>query len=325
MKNLCIAGCGRIGQLHAKNLQGAAKLYFHSRSMTSAENLNRRMGGVGVIEQFDEVLRNDGIDALILATPPEFHCAQTVAALRAGKSVLVEKPLCISALELAEIEAAAKNQMPQSFLMIAENYYYKPSLRQIKRLLTADQVGAVERVDVKKLFNQTSAGWRTKYGSLLEGGIHFVALIGDIVDDHLTSLTADFPDRSDENEPERHCELQLTYANGVEASLKYAWNVPSLTKGLLQHSRIEGTSGRIAFESNGLYTVIRGKHTAMYPPHLSDLMGYRAMSREFVHCLEDPSSRPYSNLARAKRDLEIVFRAYDSNAGIGIPERRRHE
>ena len=311
--------------MHAKNLQGAAKLYFHNRSKVSAENLNRRMGGVGVIEQFDEVLRNDRIDALILATPPEFHCTQTVAALRAGKSVLVEKPLCISAPELAEIEAVANSQMSQSFLMIAENYYYKPSLRKVKNLLAADLVGAVERVDVKKLFKQTSTGWRTNHGSLLEGGIHFVALIGDIVDDHLTSLTADFPDQIDENEPERHCELQLTYANGVEASLKYAWNVPSLTKGLLQHSRIEGTNGRVAFESNGLYTVVRGKHTAMYPPNLSDLMGFRAMTREFVHCREDPSSRPYSNLARAKRDLEIVFRAYDSNAGIGTPKRRSHE
>lgn len=39
-------------------------------------------------------------------------------------------------------------------------------------------------------------------------------------------------------------------------------------------------------------------------------MGYRRMSRDFIHCLNDPAKQPYSDFRKARRDLGIVFEAY---------------
>ena len=313
MKNICISGCGKIGGMHARNLRGRANLYFHSRSAVSARTLCDRMDGAGVIEEFEQVLSSDAIDAIVLATPPRFHCDQTIRALRSEKAVLAEKPLCTSPAELMEIETALKDH-ERALLMVAENYYYKPSLELLKGLIADDAIGAIERVEVQKLFTQAAKGWRTDYGALLEGGIHFVALIGDLVDDDITDISASFPGWGDEHEPERRCELQLIYAGGVSAVLRYAWDVPSLTKGLLQHSRVIGAAGSIVFESNGLYAVLNGRRRALLPPNLSDLMGFGRMTDDFLRCLEDRSAQPYSNFARARRDLEVVFRAYSDHS-----------
>ena len=75
-----------------------------------------------------------------------------------------------------------------------------------------------------------------------------------------------------------------------------------------------GAAGRIVFESNGLYAVLKGKRRALLPPDLSDLMGFSRMTGDFLRCLEDRSAQPYSNFARARRDLEIVFRAYSGHS-----------
>ena len=312
MKDICISGCGKIGGMHAQNLMGRARLYFHSRSAASARLLCDRMDGAGVMEEFDDALSNDAIDAVVLATPPRFHCDQTIRALRSGKAVLAEKPLCTSLAELKKIETEL-NDRDHALLMVAENYYYKPSLEGLKGLIADGAIGAIERVEVQKLFRQSAKGWRTDYGALLEGGIHFVALIGDLVDDALADISASFPGWRDEKEPERRCELRLTYRGGVSAVLRYAWDVPSFTKGLLQHSRIIGAAGSIIFESNGLYAVLKGRRRTLLPPDLSDLMGFGRMTDDFLRCLEDRSARPYSNFARARRDLEVVFRAYSDH------------
>ena len=321
MKNICISGCGKIGGMHARNLRGRARLYFHSRSAASARLLCDRMDGAGVIEEFEQVLSSDAIDGIVLATPPQFHCDQTIRALRSGKAVLAEKPLCTSPTELTEIETA-QNDQDHPLLMVAENYYYKPSVERLKGLIADDAIGAIERVEVQKLFMQSPKGWRTGYGALLEGGIHFVALIGDLVDDAPTGIAASFPGWRDVNEPERRCELQLTYSRGVSAVLRYAWDAPSFTKGLLQHSRLIGAAGSIVFESNGLYAVLKGKRRGLVPPDLSDLMGFGRMTDDFLRCLEDRSAQPYSNFARARRDLKVVFHAYSDHSSSLIDSAR---
>ena len=312
-----LIGCGNIGKVHAGNLFGPAELVFCSRTRARAEEFQQRFGGQ-VAESFQDLLAMDEVAAVVIATPPEYHAEQTIAALGAGKSVLVEKPLCASAAEVDQIEVALQEGRPH-FVMVAENYYYKPSLAQLKQMMVAGVVGAVRRFEVQKLTQQVASGWKSGYGALLEGGIHFVALIGDLADAVVqggdqptspTSVSAVFP-AGGSGEPERHSQLELMYAGGLEARLRYAWDVPSLTRGAFQHGRILGDEGYIGFESNGLYVWTRGRSgTRLRLPGMRDLMGYGMMTRDFLACLDDPGRVPYSNLARARRDLSIVFEAY---------------
>ena len=312
-----LIGCGAIGKVHAGNLSDLAEMVFASRTRVRAEEFQHRFGGE-VAQDFEAVLGMDEVAAVVIATPPELHSQHTVAALSAGKSVLVEKPLCPSAAEVDQIEVAAQKARPQ-FVMVAENYYYKPSLALLKQMMADGVVGGVRRFELQKLTRQLTSGWKRQYGALLEGGIHFVALLGDLVDAATpaggelaspTSVSATFP-TGVSAEPERQSRLELVYASGLEARLRYAWDVPSLARGMFQHGRIFGDEGHIGFESNGLYAWTRGRSGArLRVPDMRDLMGYAAMTRDFLACLDEPGRAPYSDLARARRDLSIVFEAY---------------
>ena len=89
MKNIGIIGCGAIGRLHAKNLRQRAKLTYCSRSPASAERFATEFGG-SVCPSFEALLERPELDAVIISSPPQYHCDQVVAALRAGKAVLAE-------------------------------------------------------------------------------------------------------------------------------------------------------------------------------------------------------------------------------------------
>jgi predicted dehydrogenase len=311
MHNVCVVGCGSIAQLHAKNLKSLAQLYFHSRTPASAEYLQAQCGGQGVIATFGEVIDRKDIDALLICSPPEHHTEQISSALEAGKCVLVEKPMCATPAEVAHLEETVQ-AYPDCFLMVAENYYYKPSLMIIKDLIDQGYIGELKAVKVQKHTAQVTSGWKNAYGALLEGGIHFVALISALFDAAPVQVTAKFPGHQ-KGESERNSILKLEYETGASAELSYAWNKPSLTKGIFQHSHIKGAQGTIIFESNGLYIRLKSpQKRKTYFPGTNDLMGYKAMTKDFIACLDDRShSRsPYSDFNKAKRDLNIVFNAY---------------
>jgi len=320
-KNICIVGCGRIGRLHAKNLSRSGDLFFHSRSTSSAEKLNRRFRGKGVFKGYAEVLDSAAIDAVVICSPPEYHKEQVIQALRVGKSVLVEKPMCVSVTEIEEIEQAVQDGTEDSFLMVAENYYYKPALKKIEQLLRERMIGEIRSVLVAKQFSRPVNGWRGRYGALLEGGIHFIALISEIFDDTPRRITAHFPNAT-ASSLERYSITKLEYPGHASAQLAYSWVQPSLLKGVFQHSHICGEKGRIIFESNGLYVVLRsaGK-TRLYLFDPRDLLGYGSMTNDFLACLEDNNRTPYSDFSRARRDLTIVFRAYENATNGGRPRK----
>ncbi len=308
MRHIGLVGCGRIARVHARNLSGQARLYFCSRSRQSAERFQQEFGGAGTMARFEDLIALPQLEAVLLTSPPQFHAGQVIAALQAGKAVLVEKPLCASPAELDAIEQALPGRR---FLMVAENYYYKPSLSLLKEIIASGAIGQVRSVEVQKLFTQETGGWKSQCGALLEGGIHFVALISALFEAEPLEIEAEFPGR-EPGKPERHSITRLTYPDGATATLRYAWDVPSFTKGIFQHSRIRGERGRIAFESNGLYAHLRsGQRNKLYFPGLGDLMGYKRMTGDFLACLEDSARQPHSDFAKAKRDLGIVFAAYE--------------
>ena len=300
-----------MGAFHARALSRSARLFFQSRTPADAVRLNRRFRGAGVLDSFEDVLCTPSIDAVVLCTPPQAHKEQVVRALQAGKSVLVEKPLCLSPEELAEIERAVGAAGRGGFLMVAENYYYKPALLKIRALLAQEAIGPIRQVTIKKRLHNSPSGWRRHHGALLEGGIHFVALLSDLLDAEPVSVRARFPGYGP-GMAERQSLLDLTYAGGARALLDYSWQSASLTRGLLQHSTIAGSKGRIVFESNGLYLWLSapaGQTIWFCSPRR--MLGYAPMLQDFLACLADRSRRPYSDFRRARRDVGIVFTAYE--------------
>jgi predicted dehydrogenase len=100
---------------------------------------------VQVTESLDELLARDDLDAIAIATPARTHHAIAVAALRAGKHVLVEKPLADSVDAGRAMVELARQQ--GRVLMADHTYCYTPAVERIRELVAEGALGEILYVD----------------------------------------------------------------------------------------------------------------------------------------------------------------------------------
>lgn len=106
-----IVGCGEVTQImHWPSLSQLADLYEVTAlcdvSAMVLETLGKRWNVGTVTNRYQDLVTRDDVDAVLVASPHAFHAEVTVAAIAAGKHVLVEKPMCINQREAREILAA---------------------------------------------------------------------------------------------------------------------------------------------------------------------------------------------------------------------------
>jgi UDP-N-acetylglucosamine 3-dehydrogenase len=317
--NLAFLGCGAITRRHArliaKQHPGIAR-YFASRDAGRAAAFSAELGGAGAFGGYEAALADPRIDTVLVATPTAHHLELALAGLAAGKHVIVEKPPFMHSSDFDLIERAARESGKRVF--VAENYYYRPLARSLRRIIASGAIGEVRYLIVKALKQQRTQGWRDDVsaaggGALFEGGIHwinFMAGIGLTVE----SVEGFRPGRSDTIE--RSMLVVARYAEGAVGTLFHAWDTPSLLRGL-RLSRIFGSEGSIAFESNGLFVLVAGPRPRLIFPGFRDISGYAAMFTDFFTAIRT-GSEPEMTLGRGRRDLELVEMAYRRDQGSGI-------
>ena len=93
-----IIGCGMISDYHAQAIaetQGAILAGACSKSLSSAEGFTEKHG-VTLFKHYEDMLQSPEVDALVICTPSGEHFPQALQAIRAGKDVVIEKPMCLS-------------------------------------------------------------------------------------------------------------------------------------------------------------------------------------------------------------------------------------
>jgi predicted dehydrogenase len=118
---------------------GATLAMVISSGGISAVHSGKKFGFREAATDMAGMLVDSSIDTVVIATRHNAHAGQVLEALRAGKHVFCEKPLCLTLDELAEIEAE-KAAHPEQHLMIGFNRRFAPHIVQMKGLLdTIDQ------------------------------------------------------------------------------------------------------------------------------------------------------------------------------------------
>lgn len=98
---------------------------------------------------YAEVLKDSGIEGVVIATPAELHAAMVREALLAGKDVYVEKPLCLSMQEgKALVQLAAERQR---ILMVGHLLWYHPAVLKLKEMIQAGELGRIQYIYSNRL------------------------------------------------------------------------------------------------------------------------------------------------------------------------------
>lgn len=310
--HIAILGCGAVARVHAKSLaslRDEARFSFASRDPQNAAEYRERFGGVASFGRYEDALDAPEVDAVLVTTPPASHLELTVAALRAGKDVIVEKPAFLRVADFGVVRRAAAESGRRVF--VAENYHYKPVLRVVRESIARGDVGDLLFVHVNALKSQRTSGWRDDLatsggGALFEGGIHWIDFLASLGLE-IRSVRGQRP-RAADGGAERSMLVSFDYAEGAVGALFYSWEVPSIFRGL-RLSRVYGRAGSITFESNGLFVAVRGARKRLVVPGLADIAGYRAMMRDFVRALRTGAPAEMT-LDMAERDVALVEEAY---------------
>lgn len=141
MINVAILGSGFMGQTHAggfQQLEDVNIVGVSSRGREKAEALADQVGGEAFTD--DMALLNDPrVDAVSITVPTHLHRDYTVAALEAGKHVLVEKPMALTVAECDEmIEAAEKGG---KVLMVAHVLRFWPEYMKLHEIVDSGELG----------------------------------------------------------------------------------------------------------------------------------------------------------------------------------------
>jgi predicted dehydrogenase len=111
--------------------------------------IRRRYPGLPHTTRFEDVLHNDDIDAVALATSVSTHYRLGMAALSAGKHVFIEKPLAMSSLEALDLLALAEGE--GLVLMPGHTFLYSPPVDKVMELISTGALGDIYFISTSRV------------------------------------------------------------------------------------------------------------------------------------------------------------------------------
>lgn len=152
MKNnklsVALIGAGRAGMIHARNFRAGvsdAKIVAVCDPIGDAAKVAAKELEIDkAYTDYNDVMTDDSIDAVIIATPTKYHCEIAVAAAKAKKHILCEKPMAMTVDECNEMDRAAKEN--GVILQIAFMRRFDASFAAAKKRIDSGEIGDVVMV-----------------------------------------------------------------------------------------------------------------------------------------------------------------------------------
>jgi predicted dehydrogenase len=179
-------GLGYWGKNLVRNFDDLADLAWLCESSEELRaQFAARYPKAHVTGDFDELLADDSLDAVVIATPVPTHYPLAKRALEAGKHVFVEKPPAMREAEMAELVSLAEAQ--QRVLMPGHLLLYHPGVNKLKELVDSGQLGDVlcvygNRQNLGKIRKDENALWSL--------GVHDLSVILYLIGEQPTTADA---------------------------------------------------------------------------------------------------------------------------------------
>ena len=177
---VAVIGCGHWGKNHVRNFHALGALAAVS---DANPDLAAKMAETYEVpaKAVADILADADIKGVVIAAPAEAHAELAVAALEAGKHVLLEKPLANTLAEAEAMTAAARAARPKGVQsMVGFNYRRVPALALAKELISEGRVGTVRHVRAAYLQDwladeSSPMTWRLKKESAGSGALGDIA------------------------------------------------------------------------------------------------------------------------------------------------------
>jgi len=316
-----IAGCGLIGRKRADSLPPGSLNAVADISYKRAENLAKDYPGVAVYTDWKEMLKQRDLDIVIVATTNDWLAPVTLAAVEAGKHVLVEKPAARNFRELEPVIRAAEERGVK--IRVGYNLRCHPAFVKTQEILRSGILGPVLYIR-----GRYGHGGRPGYekewranpavaggGELLDQGVHLIDLsrwiLGDFskAEGHIHTYFWQMPV---EDNGFLYLETERGQAAWLQVSCTEWKNLFSFEifceKGKLQVDGIGGSYGTERLTCYRMLPQMGPPATTIWEYPFADT-SWKTEFEEFIHAIA--TGEPvHPDLAGAYETLKVVARIY---------------
>jgi len=322
---IALVGAGWISRVYLAALArvgGTSLAAVASRTRAAAEKLTHSSPGAKAFsfEELPALLADPNVRLVCVNSPNRLHAAHALAALEAGKHVVIEKPLCLTLDEADGLCAAATRQ--GVMLGYAENLCFAPLYRRARELVREGAVGrALWARQVEKhggpyspwFFDRTEAGG----GALMDMGCHGIEALRFVFDRpavRAVSARLATTIHSDKTDLDDDAEVRLELASGVTLVSESSWAVQSGMQSTLEVHGSEGSLFVDLMGETGLRLAKKGG--AVTRPTVDPLLEHGYVG-ELAHFLAGAGGAKVEETGEDGRAvLELLLAAYAS-AGQG--------
>ena len=173
-----IIGYGGMGKYHTDRLRKLGIMEIVGAYDCDPARLQAaKADGMIAYSSADALLGDNSIKAVLIATPNDIHCEYAIAAAKAGKHIICEKPAALGVSEIDEMEMAAKQN--GVILTVHQNRRWDGDFIAAKQIIESGVIGKVYQIDSFVCgANGIPGGWRKTVkaggGMMLDWGVHLL-------------------------------------------------------------------------------------------------------------------------------------------------------
>jgi predicted dehydrogenase len=276
-----LLGAGMIAGVHAHAYRGSPAVRLVAVADPAPGKAERLavQHVARVASGLDELL-SLGVDVVDVCTPPTAHADATVAALKAGRHVICEKPVTRTLQEARRVVAAA--EAAPGLLMVGHVSRFEPDHRRAKELADSGEIGQVRLLTHTTTTSPpgwSEAGWLAdpaiSGGPLLDQAVHSFDFARWVIGSPAVRVHCMAADTS--AGPATYALATARYANGAIAHVECSWAHP-VTRGFKLAAEVVGTTGRLSWSYDHLMGGVL--HPREGDPEWFDVLGDRGFTLE---------------------------------------------
>jgi predicted dehydrogenase len=150
--NVAVVGCGYWGPNLVRNFLSLSDCRVLQACDCCPERLQHMQGLYPQVQAticFDDVVRDERVDAVAIATPVRWHFEMAKRCLEAGKHVFIEKPMAASVAECRMLLKIAEAR--QRVIFVGHTFIYSPAVRRIREIIQAGELGEIQYISARRL------------------------------------------------------------------------------------------------------------------------------------------------------------------------------
>jgi predicted dehydrogenase len=294
MSKVAVIGAGNWGRNLVKTFHELGVLKAVAEMSDSLrDQIAEAYPDVDVIGDYRNLLKDDNLSGVAIATPVATHYTIAKEALLAGKDVFVEKPMTMSVADAIELNDIAKNN--QRILMVGHLLLYQDAIQWIKDFVDQGGIGQVFSL------YQTRAKLgrvRSFENVLWSFGVHDIAVLLHLVGRNPESIHI-HGQRMIQNHIEDDVYLHMSFSDNVQAHLHTSWMWPEQerrlvvvgAKGMLVYNELEQT---VTLHRKGINTDLSNRDEGSVVVFQGNTQPLKKECMHFIQCIEK-RVQPLSN------------------------------